>query len=340
MKPPIYTLRNVAHLYGGQPALKIDALSIEPSTIVGVMGPNGSGKTTLLNILSFVMAPSSGDVLFNGSQAGPFSSIIRSRVALLTQEPYLMKRSVYDNILYGLRVRKDIKNSRNRISEALSWVGLAAEDFAQRQWNALSGGEAQRVALAARLILKPDALMLDEPLASVDAVSVQLIKDAILTARRQWGTTLIIASHDRHWLYDICDTVHHLFKGHLLGRGGENILFGPWHPRSDGLWEKRLPGDQHLVVTKPPSPEAAAIIPSTDFSLIPPPLPSGEGAMSLSGTISRLAMENPTRKIVATIMVANLPLTVKLPGAQAQDHRYYPGQKVDVYYHPRGISWY
>jgi tungstate transport system ATP-binding protein len=97
-------------------------------------------------------------------------------------------------------------------------LGLDPDTFARRQWDELSGGEAQRVALAARLVLNPRVLLLDEPTASVDARSSELIRSASLRARNDWGTTLVIASHDREWLYDVCDEVLHLFKGVPAGK--------------------------------------------------------------------------------------------------------------------------
>ena len=84
------------------------------------------------------------------------------------------------------------------------------------------------MALAARLILKPDVLLLDEPTASIDALSAQLMKDAVLKARSEWGTTLIVASHNWQWLYGICDAVFHLLKGRVLGTGRGTLFFGPW----------------------------------------------------------------------------------------------------------------
>ena len=114
-----------------------------------------------------------------------------------------------------------------RVHEALAWVGLNSRDFADRPWYALSGGEAQRVALASRLILKPDVLLLDEPTANVDAMSAQLIKDAALKARQEWGTTLIIASHDWQWLHEVADSTLHLFKGRFLGPGRKTSSSAP-----------------------------------------------------------------------------------------------------------------
>ena len=161
--------------------------------------------------------PTAGEVRFDGRPAGPFAPEVRNRVTLLPQEPFLMKRTVLNNVAYGLRIRNARENVAERVEKALSYVGLDGTEFAHRPAYALSGGEAQRVALAARLVLKPDVLLLDEPTASIDALSAQLMKDAVLNARREWGTTLIVASHDWQWLYGICDAVFHLLKGRVSG---------------------------------------------------------------------------------------------------------------------------
>ena len=131
-----------------------------------------------------------------------------------------MKRSVFNNVAYGLKLRGNGRKIATKVDEALTLVGLPGQVFARRPWYALSGGEAQRVALAARLALKPSVLLLDEPTASVDAASAQLIKEASLRARSQWDATLIVASHDWQWLYEICDEIWHLFKGKIFGYQG------------------------------------------------------------------------------------------------------------------------
>jgi len=219
----IYQIYDLEHRYDGHPALKINTLSIKPASITGLIGPNGSGKSTLLKLLSFVEKPTRGKIYFKDELVEPFSDSVRFKVTLLPQDTYLMKRSVFDNISYGLKIRGDKNNHREQIYQALSLVGLPAEEFAKRQWYQLSGGEAQRVALAARLVLKPEALLLDEPTASVDADCAQLIKDASLRACREWGTTLVIANQDWQWLYDICDEIIHLFKGCILDAGMDNM---------------------------------------------------------------------------------------------------------------------
>ncbi|MBF0210503.1 MAG: ABC transporter ATP-binding protein [Desulfamplus sp.] len=216
----IFELKNIEHIYNNRKALDIEYLSISQGSITGLIGPNGSGKTTLLKLLAFAMRPTTGTILFNGKVQYPFSKNVRFKVTLLTQKPYLLKRSVYDNIKYGLTIRQkngiggnSDKEIRIKVETAMSYVGLDFNLFAQRGWDELSGGEAQRVAMAARLVLKPDVLLLDEPTASVDINSAKLIRDSALKSREEWGTTVVVASHDRSWLDDVCETNIHLLNG-------------------------------------------------------------------------------------------------------------------------------
>ena len=339
MEPDIYQIHHLKHAYQDQPVLDIHAMSIRPAAIVGIIGPNGSGKSTFLKLLAFVEKPCTGEIVFKGKPAMPFSDAVRFRVTLLTQEPYLMKRSVYQNIAYGLQLRGQIGDIRDRIYQALRWVGLPPEDFGHRRWYELSGGEAQRVALAARLVLRPEVLLMDEPTASVDAASVQLIKDAALRARRQWGTTLVIASHDWPWLYEICDEVRHLFTGRFFGTGGENIVFGPWQPVKTALWGKHLPDGQTIAVPKPPDPKAVAVMPAEAITISTEKYPTCSTDHVLHGVISRLIHEKRSGDIVVTILVDNMPFTAKVTREDLRRSDLYPGRAVFIHYEPRRVKW-
>jgi tungstate transport system ATP-binding protein len=335
----IYEIRSLKHSYADKTVLAIDHLVVRPASIVGLIGPNGSGKSTLLRMLGLIERPSRGKILFNGSEVEPFSDEARFLITLLPQEPFLMKRSVFKNVSYGLKLRGNGSDLADRVNEALSLVGLAGKDFARRSWDALSGGEAQRVALAARLILKPRVLLLDEPTASVDAASAQLIKEASLRARQELGTTLIIASHDWDWLYEVCDEVRHLFKGRLFGTGKENVIFGPWRHDKGKLWEKRLADGQCIHVSEPPAPDAVAIVEPTSIVSAAGTPPADADANPLAGTVSRLALEKISGEIVLTVLIGSLPFTVKLSRQKIQQASLYPGQKVIVHYHPDGVTW-
>ncbi|MBW2181462.1 MAG: ATP-binding cassette domain-containing protein, partial [Deltaproteobacteria bacterium] len=151
MDPPIYNISSLKHSYTDKTVLAIEHLTVQPASIVGLIGPNGSGKSTLLKLLGLIERPTQGRILFNGHLVGPFSNEARFLITLLPQEPFLMKRSVFNNVAYGLKLRGNGKDVVDRVHEALSLVGLPGKDFARRPWYALSGGETQRVALAARL---------------------------------------------------------------------------------------------------------------------------------------------------------------------------------------------
>ena len=334
---PIYEIRSLEHAYAGKTVLSIEHLAVRPASIVGLIGPNGSGKSTLLRMLGLIERPTRGKILYNGREVEPFSDEGRFQITVLPQEPFLMKRSVLNNVSYGLKLRGDGRDVVQRTVEALSLVGLPFKDFARRPWYALSGGEAQRVALAARLALKPKALLLDEPTASVDAASAQLIKEASLRARQQLGTTLIIASHDWQWLYEICDEILHLFKGKIFGTGRETIIYGPWQELGAGKWGKILSDGQQLCVPAPPDREAAAVI-DVLFVSENDPIVAGEDIV-LHGMVSRLSLERKTGKLFATILVGDLPFTVRLTPQQNGEHAIFPGQSISIRYCLNRIKW-
>lgn len=213
MSAPLYSLRGVRQVYGGRTALDLDDLDVPERSILGLAGHNGSGKSTLLRILAFLEDPAAGSVAYAGRPAGTRDAALRREVTLLDQEPYLLKRSVAGNVAFGLALRGIA--SRERAAEALDMVGLAPEKFARRSWRELSGGEAQRVALAARLALKPRVLLLDEPTNNLDRESATRIQEAAMGARAAWGATLVVVSHDLAWLAAMADQTLTLADGRI-----------------------------------------------------------------------------------------------------------------------------
>ena len=337
MDVPIYEISSLKHSYAGKTVLQIDRLTVQPASIVGLIGPNGSGKSTLLKLLGLIERPTQGEIHFNGRLVEPFSDEARFLITLLPQEPFLMKRRVFNNVSYGLMLRGNGKDIEDRVHEALSLVGLPSKGFSRRPWYALSGGEAQRVALAARLALSPKVLLLDEPTASVDSASAQLIKTASLRARQELGTTLIVASHDWQWLYEICDEILHLFKGEIFGTGRETLVFGPWRKLETGKWGKILSDKQQLVVPTPPDQESAAII--EVLSISQDGSPFADEDIVLLGTVSRLTLERKTGQISATILVGDLPFTARLMPQQNRGHNIFPGKTIYVHYRLDHIKW-
>jgi len=318
---PAYHLKDIRHYYGDKKVLDIDRLKIENGSITGLIGPNGSGKSTLLKLLAFADKPSMGHILYKGRPELPFSATVRSRVTLLTQKPYLLKRTVFDNIVYGLKIRKETNN------------------LAARPWHELSGGEAQRVAMAARLILKPEVLLLDEPVTSVDTESARLIRKASLNAKKNWGTTLVIASHDLQWLNSISDRQLSIFKGTLFSTGMENIITGPFERSEQETLIKKLEGGQIIKLKAPAQKECTAIIRKKNIFIDLKKQPGNGHLNQLSGHIVSMLLEKKSDTIMATISIHDLSLILTLSPDSIRRLDLYPGKKVILKFHSYDIEW-
>lgn len=337
-----YKLNQLQHYYGDKKVLDIDRLQIQKGSITGLSGPNGSGKSTLLKIMAFALKPTAGEVWFNGRQEVPLSSRVRSRVTLLTQKPYLLKRSVFDNIAYGLKIRKDRENLEDRIKGALENVGLSYDGFAHRQWHELSGGEAQRVAMAARLILKPEVLLLDEPVASVDTKSAGQIRRASLAARKNWGCTIMIASHDLPWLYECSDTQISIAKGRLFSTGRENIIPPPYdlsqknHPvKWLGTGEKR----EHIRLPLREKPDGFAVIQQEKICICLEKERQNGWDNQITGEITSMLMEKSSGHIMVTLHASDFSLNVSFSPDRAAALNLLPGKRLILMFHSRDIEW-
>ena len=342
-KDLIFHLKKISHFYGDKKVLDIDDLGIEKGSITGLIGPNGSGKSTLLKLLAFAQQPTFGQIYYKGKKGFPFSPLVRSKVTLLTQKPYLLKRTVFENIAYGLKIRKDTEQITDKVREALDNVGLDYNNFGMRKWHELSGGEVQRVAMAARLILKPEVLLLDEPIASVDTESAKLIRQASLNARDVWGTTLVIASHDLQWLYSISDKQLSLFKGNIFSTGMENIITGPFEDIDESTLNKRvvkkLGNNQSIVLNAPKNNECTAIIRKKNISISLKCMPDTGTYNQLSGHIVSMLLEKKRDNIMATVIVNDLSFILIVTPDQISSLGLYPGKKIILNFSSNDVEW-
>ncbi len=207
----LYQLRDVQHRYGERTILDLPALDIQRGEILGIVGPSGSGKSTLLRLLQFLEAPTSGSITFDGvTLDGKVPLDVRRRVVTVFQQPALLDRSVFDNVGYGLNLRR-LRHAPDIILAALERVGL--RNYARVRAKTLSGGEAQRVALARALVLNPAAMLLDEPTANLDPYNVGLIEEII---RGRGSTTVVLVTHNIFQAKRLADRVGLLLGGKLI----------------------------------------------------------------------------------------------------------------------------
>lgn len=230
---PIFRLDDVSVTYGGRTVLNVPELEIFPGEIFALIGPSGAGKSTLLRLLNFLEPPARGKVIY---QDTPFSSTaeipldLRRQVTTVFQRPILLDRSVWDNVVYGLRLRGE-RDGCQATGKALDLVSLG--HLAHQRARTLSGGEAQRVALARALVIEPAVLLLDEPTANLDPANVGLIEEIVNRLNQESHTTVVLVTHNVFQAHRLAHRVAFLLEGRVIESGTvEDIFDCPDDPRT------------------------------------------------------------------------------------------------------------
>jgi molybdopterin-binding protein len=199
-------------------SLEVERLEVPAGSSLALLGPSGSGKSTLLTIMALLDRPDAGRVLVDGRPCTPKDRDVRLRMAAVFQRPYLFKGSVESNVGYGL-VARGVRSAerRRRISETLERVGLAG--FERRSALSLSGGEAQRVSFARALVLDPQILLLDEPLASLDLLLRRRLIDDLTRILSSSSMTVVYVTHDHDEALAIAGRIAIMNRGRIAAFG-------------------------------------------------------------------------------------------------------------------------
>ena len=193
--------RDVARSFGQTRALRGASVSVAAGEILAVMGPSGSGKSTLLHCLSGILAPDSGEIWFDGRRIDAMgearrSALRRDRFGFVFQFGQLVPElTAEENIALPLLLAGSRRAAA--LERARPWFGrLGLDGLEQRRSGELSGGQAQRVALARGLVADPRVLFADEPTGSLDSVAGELVMNLLTAAVRDQGTTLVLVTHE------------------------------------------------------------------------------------------------------------------------------------------------
>jgi putative spermidine/putrescine transport system ATP-binding protein len=182
------------------------SLDVKKGELVAVIGASGSGKSTLLKLISGLTTGYSGRILLNGSDISNLPVHQRNLGMVFQSYALFPHLNVLDNIAYGLKLRGMDKAQRHaRATELLETIDMLP--FAQRSIEQLSGGQQQRVALARALAINPSALLLDEPLAALDASIRGHLRDQICKLQRQFEATTLLITHDQEEALSMADRV-------------------------------------------------------------------------------------------------------------------------------------
>lgn len=217
-------LKNLTLGYGKHKIIRNIDLDIQSGELVSLLGPSGSGKTTILKSIAGLLQPDSGDIFINGNSVVNLPAEKRDAV-MVFQKPLLFPfLSVEENIRFGLKMNKvPLKNQTKLVSDILKLTKLTGLNT--RKPNELSGGQQQRVSLARALVLKPSALLLDEPLSNLDYNLRVEMRDLIVNIQKETGITMLFVTHDQTEALVLSDRVVLLLDGRIYQQGTPGELF-------------------------------------------------------------------------------------------------------------------
>ena len=199
-------LKDVTAGYGDTMILRNYDIAIERGRLVSLLGPSGCGKTTTLRLVAGFSEPKSGQVLFDGKDFTRVPPNKRNFGFVFQSYALFPHMTIFDNVAYGLVMRKvDKAEIARRVPEMLEVVDLAG--YEKRYPRELSGGQRQRVALARALVIRPDMLLMDEPLSNLDAKLRVKMRVEIRRIQQELGITTLYVTHDQEECFAISDEV-------------------------------------------------------------------------------------------------------------------------------------
>ncbi|MGN8688937.1 ABC transporter ATP-binding protein [Atopobiaceae bacterium HCP3S3_F7] len=215
---PMLDLRDLRVGYGGTSVLDGLSLTVERGELVCLLGPSGCGKTTALRAVGGYLLPDSGQVLIDGEEMGSRPPELRPVATVFQSYALFPHMTVLDNVTFGLRLQGMGREEREASArEMLETVGMAERAGAYP--SELSGGQQQRVALARALVLKPKALLLDEPLSNLDAGLRVRMREEVRAVQRRFDIAMLFVTHDQEEAMAIGDRIALLHHGKVVQQG-------------------------------------------------------------------------------------------------------------------------
>ena len=217
-------LENLSKDFDGFVAVENVSLTIKSGELFSFLGPSGCGKTTLLRMIAGFEIPSTGRILIGNTNITDLPPYKRQVNTIFQNYSLFPHMTVFDNVAFGLRIRKFPKNEINdRVKEMLTLVKM--EDQANKYPDQISGGQKQRVAIARALINKPKVLLLDEPLAALDLKLRQHMLIELMNIHDAVGITFIYVTHDQSEAMSISDRVAVMNYGHIIQSGPPDDIY-------------------------------------------------------------------------------------------------------------------
>ena len=204
----------------GDFSLCVERLAVKGPGIYGLVGPNGSGKTTLAKLMAGLLKPDSGSIDTHGLGPG--------EITFLARKPYMMDDTVYNNLVYPLRLRK-IAPEPELIAEYLNLMGFSEKR--KQKARSLSGGEQQKLAFLRALIFKPRLIIADEAMTALDIDSLDFFENMLLEQQKKDPVIWIIISHQMPHIRRLASRIFFMYRGKIETEGStEEIFSQPANP--------------------------------------------------------------------------------------------------------------
>lgn len=215
------TAKHLAKTYKNRKVVEDVSLEVSSGEIVGLLGPNGAGKTTTFYMVVGIVPRDTGKIAIDDEDISllPLHERARRGIGYLPQEASIFRRlNVYDNLMAVLEIRKDLtfEEKQQRAEELMEEFSIT--HLRNNLGQSLSGGERRRVEIARALAADPKFILLDEPFAGVDPISVLDIKK-IIQHLRDYGLGVLITDHNVRETLDVCEHAYIVSQGHLIAHG-------------------------------------------------------------------------------------------------------------------------
>ena len=221
---------HLAKSYKNRQVVKDVSLAVNTGEIVGLLGPNGAGKTTSFYMVVGLVRHDNGVVRIDNEDISllPMHDRAKQGIGYLPQEASIFRRlTVYENLMSVLQIRKDLTNAERKARADELIAEFRIEHIRDSLGQSLSGGERRRVEIARALAANPQFILLDEPFAGVDPISVIDIKKIIVTLKER-GLGVLITDHNVRETLDVCERAYIVKDGHMIATGTPNeILNNP-----------------------------------------------------------------------------------------------------------------
>ncbi|KLV06183.1 sugar ABC transporter ATP-binding protein [Photobacterium aquae] len=223
--------QNLAKSYSGRKVVSDVSLEVQSGKIVGLLGPNGAGKTTSFYMIVGLVARDAGSITIDDVDISlqPMHNRSRMGIGYLPQEASIFRKlSVHDNLMAVLQTRKELSKAerQDKLEELLDEFNI--QHIRNSLGMALSGGERRRVEIARALAANPKFILLDEPFAGVDPISVIDIKK-IIEHLRDRGLGVLITDHNVRETLDVCEQAYIVSQGHLIAHGTPSEVLNDEH---------------------------------------------------------------------------------------------------------------